>query len=55
MPQYALEVMIFFIKNGRTNPKTLSNSEFNKYRSEKKYTTSISKIYSKSRKMVKKK
>ena len=47
--------MIFFIKNGRTIPKTLSNSEFNKYRSEKKYTTSISKIYSKSKKMVKKK
>ena len=47
--------MIFFIKNGRTIPKTLSNSEFNKYRSEKKYTTSISKIYSKSKKIVKKK
>ena len=49
-----LAEMIFFIENGRTIPKTLIKVEFQKYRSEKKYTTSISKIYSKSKKIIKK-
>lgn len=46
--------MIFFIENGRRIPSTLSKVEFQKYRSEKKYTTNISKIYNKSKKIIKK-